>query len=50
MDFLMAIACEICARTYNSEFFDSIDADLSDVEFQQIINNIRVSIFTSDMS
>jgi len=24
-------------RTYNSEFFDSIDSDSSDVEFQQII-------------
>ena len=33
----MAMACEICTRTYNSEFFDSIDADSSDVEFQQII-------------
>jgi len=31
------MACEICTRTYNSEFFDSMDADLSDVEFQQII-------------
>jgi len=26
-----------CTRTHNSEFFDSIDADSSDVEFQQII-------------
>jgi len=27
----MAMACEICTRTYNSEFFDSIDAaDSSD--------------------
>ena len=33
----MAMACEICTWTYNSEFFDSIDADSSDVEFQQII-------------
>jgi len=33
----MAMACEICTRTNNSEFFDSIDADSSDVEFQQII-------------
>jgi len=31
----MAMACEICTRTYNSEFFDSIDADSSVVEFQQ---------------
>jgi len=27
----MAMACENCTRTYNSEFFDSIDADSSDV-------------------
>ena len=33
----MAMACEICTRTYNSEFFDSIDIDSSDVEFQPII-------------
>ena len=33
----MAMGCENCTRTYNSEFFDSIDADSSDVEFQQII-------------
>jgi len=33
----MATACEICTRTYNSAIFDSIDADSSDVEFQQII-------------
>jgi len=32
----MAMAFEIFTRTYNSEFFDSIDADSSDVEFQQI--------------
>jgi len=25
------MACEICTRTYNNEFFDSIDADSSDV-------------------
>jgi len=25
----MAMACEICTRTYNSEFFDSIYADSS---------------------
>jgi len=28
----MGMACEICTRTYNSDFFDSIDADSSDVE------------------
>jgi len=30
----MAIACEIYTQTYSSEFFNSIDADSSDVEFQ----------------
>ena len=34
----MAMACEICMRTYNSEFFDGIDSDSSDFEFQQIIS------------
>jgi len=31
------MACEICTRACSSEFFDSINADSSDVEFQQII-------------
>jgi len=44
----MAMACEIFTRTYNSEFFDSIDADSSDVEFQQIIT-FWGPIVTSDM-
>jgi len=42
------MAREICTRTYNSEFFDNIDADSSDVEFQQIIT-FGVSTVTSDM-
>jgi len=34
IDFSMAMACQICTRTYNSEFFDSIVADSSDVAFR----------------
>ena len=49
IDFSMAMAREICTRTYNSEFFDSINGDSSDVEFQQIIYYIRVSVDTFDM-
>jgi len=32
--FRWRLACEICTQTYNSEFFDSINADSSDVTFQ----------------
>ena len=32
----MAMACEICTRTYNSESVDSIDADSLDVESSDV--------------